>query len=298
MILDTNVKIKPFVKWVGGKTQLLSDIINIIPDNIETYIEPFVGGGAVLSVLFNNPNIKHFYINDLNTELMNCYKVIKDNVDGLIQYLSMYKEQFNACKSEEERSTMYYRLRTEFNMGITLWSNNIVGDIHMAALLIFLNKTGFNGLYRVNKSGKFNVPFNHCKNITLYDKNNLLMWHDYLQQVELSSVSYEKIIPNDIEYNTAFYYLDPPYKPITKTSAFTAYSKENFYDADQEQLKQFCDLLDSKNCKFLQSNSEPGTGYFNTLYKNYTIDHVKARRSINSNGNKRGKIDEILIYNY
>lgn len=281
---------QPFIKWAGGKTQLLDKILPLVPGSIDTYVEPFVGGGAVLSRVLENPDIKNVYINDINFILIAAYRIIKADVNGLMTELDKYMSEFNSYETDDARKKMYNRVRAQFN----ILNINKVASVESTAMFIFLNKTGFNGLYRINKLGKFNVPFGYKKHISLYDRQNLLDWHGALQKCIIYNESYEHIKP-DIDYSKSFWYLDPPYKPVTKTS-FVSYTENRFYDADQESLKKYLDDLNSKGAKVLESNSD--CEYFDELYAGYTITRVPARRSINSNGAGRGPVNEILIRNY
>lgn len=245
---------KPFIKWAGGKTQLLDKILPLVPDNIDTYVEPFVGGGGVLSKILDNPQIKMVYINDLNTSLVITYTAIKNDVTALMQKLDELTAEFNSYGTDEERKEMYYRVRDGFN---NIRNSDALIDI--AALFIFINKTCFNGLYRENKRGRFDTPFNGTKHITLYDRQNLLDWHTALQKCIIYNESYERVNP-DIDYSKSFWYLDPPYK-----NTFTGYNSSGFSDADQEQLKNYVDILTDRGAKVLESNSD--CEYFDRLYE-------------------------------
>ena len=289
--------LKPFIKWVGGKTQLLPDIINNLPDDkseITTYIEPFIGGGSVLLNILNYfPNLNKVIINDFNPILIQAYLEIKNNPKKLMAYLDNLQDIY--YKTEDKQS-LYYKIRNKFNNSSNLSEK--------AYLFIFLNKTCFNGLYRENKSGYFNVPFNNAKRPLFYDKENILNISKYLNKynVQCYNSSYENM-QKYVTRNNTFVYLDPPYRPITKSSAFTAYTKSGFNDDSQRQLKLFCDKIDEKNSFFMLSNSDPKNtdvtdSFFDDLYEDYIILRVKAKRNINSDGEGRGKINEILVKNY
>ena len=291
-------KVKPFLKWAGGKTQLLNDIEAKFPysknDNF-TYVEPFVGSGAVLFWVLNNfPNIKSAIINDVNIDLINSYKTIKTGIDALIIILEKYEQEYHSISENDvEKKEYYYEKRTLFN---TRSSNEII----QTALFIFLNRTCFNGLYRVNKKNGFNVPIGSYKKPMICDKNNLLSVNIALQKVRILSGDFEQTFNNSI--GNVIYYFDPPYKPLSNTSSFNSYAKYDFNDREQKRLKEFCDKLDSYNYNWILSNSDvkgkdPDNYFFDDLFENYQIDRVIARRSINANPDKRGQLTELLITN-
>ena len=291
-------KAKPFVKWLGGKTQLLKEIDKRIPFKITdnfTYVEPFVGGGAVLfHILQKYENVENVVINDLNIDLMNVYNQIKNNVNNLILNLEMLQQlYYNVLNDDVKKSEFYYDKRDMFNKRT---SNNLI----QASLFIFLNKTCFNGLYRVNKKNSFNAPIGSYKKPLICDSKNLLLVEKLLQKVIIKNVDFKDSV-NDLQSKNVFVYLDPPYKPISKTSNFTSYTKKDFEDKNQVELKIFCDELSSKKYKWLLSNSDVNTdktnNFFDKLYEKYKIERVLAKRNINANGKKRGKIQELLINN-
>ena len=268
-------------------------------ETITTYIEPFVGSGALLFwILSNCPNLKKVIINDINKDLINTYKAIKYNVNELINELDNLDSLYKSNSDEEYRKSLYYTIRDEYN---SRDFNNETISIRMAALFIFLNRTCFNGLYRVNSKNLFNVPCGKYANPKICDKENLLNTNILLQNVEMLCGDYSETIDNVNE--TTFIYFDPPYKPISKTSSFNSYSSENFDDAQQIRLKDFCDIITEKKAKFMLSNSDPNFAnnentFFDDLYEKYNIIRVEAKRNINANGNGRGKINEILVTNY
>lgn len=291
---------KPFLKWAGGKTQLINDIEKALPldfkDQKYTYVEPFVGGGAVLFWMLENfPNIERAIINDINGDLTNCYKVIADQPQKLISILEKFQKKFNSFENNDENRKKYYlEQRSIFNAR----SKDVITQ---AALLIFLNKTCFNGLYRVNKSNGFNVPMGDSIKKTICDKENILSVSKVLQRVEILTGDYKETLKCATE-NTLFYF-DPPYKPLSETSSFNTYTKDNFGDNEQIELRDFCKKLDDKNYKWILSNSDvKGKNaldtFFDDIYKEFNIQRVFARRSINANGTKRGKLTELLITNY
>lgn len=293
-------KVKPFVKWAGGKTQLIDKISQIYPKelgkSITKYAEPFVGGGAVLFDILSKFDLEEIYISDINKELINTYNIIKNNADDLIQALFLMQNEF---LSDENRKVYFYEKRKLFNDLIHQNSQKI--NIQKATLFIFLNKTCFNGLFRVNKNGLFNVPIGSYKNQTIYDENNLKNISKMLNKVKITSKCYQKS-ENFIDKNT-FVYLDPPYRPLSKTANFTSYNETIFDDNEQIKLANFFTNLDKKGAKLALSNSDPKNineedDFFDKIYKDYEINQIYASRMINSKGNSRGKITELLITNY
>jgi len=283
---------KPFLKWAGGKTQLISEIQKSLPENLSqfTYIEPFVGSGAVLFWLVQNyPGVKKVVINDINIDLINTYKVIANNPHDLINVLHQYECEFHSKINDVDRKLYYYEKRKIFN-------NKTENTITQSALLIFLNKTCFNGLYRVNKKGEFNVPMGSYKKPTICDSTNILACSKVLRRSEILCGDYQEVL-RFVDDNS-FFYFDPPYKPLTKTSNFNSYSSESFGNNQQIRLAEFCDKISNLNHKFILSNSDTGDNFFDNLYSQYKINRVKAKRSINSSGSKRGEINELLIKNF
>ena len=294
--------VKPFLKWAGGKSQLLNEIKQRYPlsnNHITRYVEPFVGGGAVLFDILNNFNIiKDIYINDINEELINAYRVIKENVNELIDILKLYQSEYTPLNTEK-RKFYYTEKRKRFNE--LKIKKNKKENIEKAALMIFLNKTCFNGLYRVNKSGYFNVPMGSYKNPLICDENNLRAVSRKLQKVTIMCGDYKKLI-NLIDENT-FVYFDPPYKPLTNTANFTSYTENSFDDKKQIELSNFINEIHKKGAKILLSNSDPKNSnpkdnFFDILYSDYKIKRVDATRMINCSGKSRGKIKELLISNF
>lgn len=288
---------KPFVKWVGGKSQLLEEIREKYPSKIEKYCEPFVGGGAVLFDVLSRYQPETVLINDINKELVNTYVQIKYNCTEMIDQLSELQTAYKS-HSLEENKAFFYEKRTRYNE-LKVNGNNDE-NLEKAVLFIFLNKTCFNGLYRVNSKGMFNVPFNNAKNPLLCDKDNLLACSKLLQNVEMQIGDYKECM-NFIDKGT-FVYIDPPYRPITKTSAFTSYSENGFSDKEQIELGRFITEISDKGAYILASNSDPknadkNDNFFDELYSNFEIKRVSASRMINSNAKKRGTINEILITN-
>jgi len=266
----------PIVKWVGGKRQLMLELQKNMPENYNRYFEPFIGGGALFFYL--QPD--NAYISDMNEELINLYQVVRDNVEELITDLQKHnisKEYFmdirNIDRTEEYKN----------------WS-----DIQKASRFIYLNRTCFNGMYRVNSQGQFNVPFGHYKNPRIVDENNLINCSNLFQRTEIKHADFSEILKKVKKGD--FVYFDPPYVPLNETSSFTSYTKDGFDLDMQLNLRDVCDELDSMGVKFLLSNSD--TQFVNELYENYNIKKVFASRQINANADGRGKITEVLVRNY
>lgn len=289
--------VKPFVKWAGGKSQLLNEIRAKYPEKIEKYCEPFVGGGAVLFDVLANCKPKEVLINDINAELMNTYSQIRDNVEKLIEMLSEMQDSFWA-KNDADRKVMYLAKRERFN------DLKINGDerinLEKAALFIFLNKTCFNGLYRVNRKGLFNVPIGSYNNPPICDAENFRLISGLLENVQIKCGDYSRCA-DFIDSNT-FVYIDPPYRPLTATASFTSYSENEFGDKQQIELGKFVDKISAKGARVVVSNSDPknsdeSDSFFDDLYSGYTIVRVSAKRMINSKGSGRGCVNELLICN-
>ncbi len=288
--------IKPFIKWAGGKSQLLNVIRNKYPENIQKYCELFVGGGAVLFDVLANYQPKEILINDINSQLINTYINIRDNVENMIENLSYMQKTFHSMDNDE-RKEYFYIQRNKFNDGI----KNNINDISMAVLFIFLNKTCFNGLYRVNSKGLYNVPVGSYKKPVICDSDNLRTISDLLSDVTIKCGDYSECA-YFIDTDT-FVYIDPPYRPLSKTSSFTSYSKTDFGDDQQIQLYKFIECMSAKGAKILASNSDPkntdeNDSFFDDLYRNFNINRVKASRMINSQGTGRGSLNELLISNF
>ena len=295
------IECKPFIKWVGGKGQLLSEINKLYPGelgkNINKYAEIFLGGGAVLFDILSKYKLDEVYISDKNLELINTYKSIRDNVDILIKSLKEMEEQYIPLNNED-RKIYYYEKREEYN---SLKINSEMNNIEKAILFIFLNKTCFNGLYRVNKKGEFNVPMGAYKKPKICDEENLKNVSLTLRNVKIVYADYresEKFIDDK-----TFVYIDPPYRPLNITSSFTSYTENDFNDKEQIELAEYINVLNKKGAKIVISNSDPKNNdiddnFFDKLYKNYNINRVKATRMLNSNASLRGAINELLITNY
>ena len=295
-----SIEAKPFLKWAGGKGKLLTQLSEHLPKRISeepfTYIEPFVGGGAMLFYILQHfSNIKKVVINDVNEDLISAYKTIRDDVESLIRSLENLETKYYSIDADK-RSEMYYDIREQYN------THHGEGATRVAQL-IFLNKTCFNGLYRVNSKGLFNVPFGRYANPNICNADVLRADSMLLTRanIEICKGDFCEIIKH-IDGLT-FVYMDPPYRPLDATSSFTAYAKGDFNDDDQRKLASFCNTLSEKECLWMQSNSDcsaknPNDTFFEDLYNDYFISRVYASRSINANASKRGKLTELLIKNY
>jgi DNA adenine methylase len=299
--------VKPFLKWAGGKTQLLDAFESRFPHELinhrlSRYVEPFVGGGAVFFAINKKFGFETAHICDSNEELVLAYRVVKTNVDALIDTLRLLETRFFET-APEERSTLFYSIRMDFNnlKEKTDFTHYNSSWIQRTAELIFLNHTCFNGLFRVNSLGWFNVPFGRYKNPRILDERTLYEASATLQNTEISTGDFttcEKFVNSD-----TFVYLDPPYRPLNRTSKFTGYSKTGFSDADQVRLAEFFKIIDQRGAKVMLSNSDPKNedpddSFFDSLYSGYQVDRVPAKRAINCNGERRGDISELIITNY
>jgi DNA adenine methylase len=291
---------KPFLKWAGGKTQLIPEIERSLPSkftkNKFTYIEPFVGSGAILFwVLEKFPNLDKAVINDINHDLINAYKVIASNPKEIISILGVLQNEFHSLENKpEEKKEYYYEKRELYNTR----KEELSGQ---AALFIFLNRTCFNGLYRVNKNNGYNVPMGSYKKPTICDEKNLMAVSNALQRVEIMCGDYELTL-NAATTNSLFYF-DPPYKPLSNTSSFNSYAKDEFGDEEQIRLRNYCKQLEVLGHKWMLSNSDVkgkdlNDNFFDDIYSDFIIKRVKARRSINADPDKRGELNELLITNY
>jgi len=301
-------KAKPILKWAGGKTQLLAQFRDLYPQELKTgeittYVEPFVGGAAVFFDIVQTYPVKKAFLYDINAELILLYKVVQQHVQELIEELAIYASRYQKL-DDEGRKTFYYDTRThlnkqrvqiDFDRFSTAW-------ISRAARIVFLNRTCFNGLFRLNSRGEFNVPHGKYRNPKILDVENLLNVSRILQMTEIRRGDFE--LCEDAVNPQTFVYFDPPYRPISKTASFTAYSKHRFGDEEQIRLAHFFACLDRETgAKLMLSNSDPTNEnpedtFFDDLYRDFRIHRVSAQRMINSNGLKRGPIRELLITNY
>ncbi len=268
---------KPIIKWVGGKRQLIKELKRLMPKKYNRYFEPFIGGGA----LFFELKPTNAFINDYNGELINLYKVIRDDHEKLIEDLCRHKNE----------SDYYYETRA---LDRDMKRFEKLSSIQRASRFLYLNKTGFNGLYRVNSKGEYNVPFGRYQNPTYCEPSNLKACSELFQDTEISNGDFETI--KEKVNKDDFVYFDPPYVPLNATSSFTSYTSKGFDEDMQFRLRELCDYIDSVGAYFMLSNSY--TPYIKELYANYTIHTVKANRSINSKASGRGKIKEVVVTNY
>lgn len=296
----TKTKAKPFLKWAGGKTQLLPTIDYFLPDTFRdeneiTYIEPFVGGGAMLfHMLQKYPNIKRAIINDINPHLINAYNVLRDEPLSLINVLNELQGKFRALKDSERQKEFYLEIRGLFNM-------HEAASVEDAAYMIFLNRTCFNGLYRENSKGGFNVPFGRYSNPTICEEALILSDSELLQTVDILNDDFS--ITADYIQGYTFFYFDPPYRPLDSTSSFNSYVKESFDDDEQVRLRNFYTAISAEGCYAMLSNSDckgrnSEDDFLDRLYENFHIERVYAKRCINANASKRGTLTELLIRNY
>ncbi|MEK6927158.1 MAG: DNA adenine methylase [Nanoarchaeota archaeon] len=267
------------IKWAGGKKQLLEQFEKFFPEKIERYFEPFVGGGSVaIYLLKTHPEIKKIYLSDINKELITVYQIVKDNVEDLIKLLKEYKLKHN--------KEFYYEVRAKGIEKLT--------PLQIATRFIYLNRTCFNGLYRVNSKGQFNVPIGSYKNPTICNEKDLREISNLLKKDEIKHTQFYELVKDANKGD--FVYFDPPYYPINKTSSFTTYTKDVFLEKEQEKLAEVFKELDKRGCKVMLSNSD--TDFIKNLYKGYNINFVKATRMINCDATKRGSINEIVVTNY
>lgn len=302
-MITTTRQARPFLKWAGGKGQLISQIAPYLPPAFKTgrikkYFEPFLGGGALFFWLSEQYDFESAYLYEINPSVNICYQVIQKNLGKLIKELNGLELEYLSA-SEKGREKFYYDKREEFNAFLRRRAQNSI--VRRAALLIFLNKTCFNGLYRVNSQGEFNVPFGRYKNPTICNQDNLYAVSELLQKAEIYCGDFAECIKNaDSE---SFVYFDPPYRPISVTASFTSYSKDAFDDHEQKRLRKVYGDLDKKGAFVMLSNSDPKNNdpddnFFDDLYHEYHIERLNATRLINCNAERRGSITEILVMNY
>jgi len=301
-----DIQANPFVKWAGGKRQIIDEIHNFLPEIIQKknikYVEPFVGGGAVYFSLFKSPNIQEAILIDNNPILIIAYKTIKNNVDKLINNLYFLEQTYKEIAEVEKQSKYYYEIRDQYNDLIKKLDFPIDNSywVKLVAKFIFLNRTCFNGLYRVNSKGEFNVPKGSYKNPNICNSNNLYQVSNALKNTKILYDDFQRA--EEFIDGSSFVYLDPPYRPL-KSSGFTSYTKIDFDDNEQKRLAKFCFRIDKLGGKFLLSNSDPKNSnpddnFFDDLYSDFRIIRINARRNINRNGNERGSVSELLIMNY
>ena len=279
--MNVSSNAKPFLKWVGGKQQLLAQFEAYFPSRFERYVEPFVGGGAVFFYLWNSNRLpEKRLLGDHNEELVNVYRVVRDDVATLITLLGVHQQQHN--------KDYYYQIRQLDRQDIQLTA------VERAARTIYLNKTCYNGLYRVNRKKQFNVPVGRYKNPGILQQDTLEVASVALQNVAIEMQDFREIVsfaePGD------FFYFDPPYDPVSKTASFTSYTAGNFSDADQQALAETFKKLTERGCLCMLSNSY--TPFTLELYQDFRIEIVQARRAVNSDAKRRGNVSEIIVLNY
>ena len=302
--INTKEQAKPFIKWVGGKGQLLQQLEKQLPTDLHeeefTYIEPFVGGGAMLFYMLQNfMNIKKVVINDINRNLTEAYRVIKQEPEGLVYRLKHIEQLYLNITTEDGRKNFYLEMRRRFN-------EEVLSSLDKSAILIFLNRTCFNGLYRENAKGEFNVPFGRYANPTICNAEVIYTDSELLNRfdVQILNGDFKDTAKAIDKTGLTFFYFDPPYRPLSATSSFNSYVKENFNDDSQRELADFCRMLDRKeNVRWMLSNSDcsaknPNDTFFEDIYDGFDIQRVFASRMVNANASKRGKLTELLIRNY
>ena len=294
---------RPFLKWAGGKRQLISEIEARLPSDIDecsSYVEPFIGGGAVLFHLLESRRFDEVHISDLNPELVLCYRTLQEDADEVIKHLSKMIESYPS--EQEDRKESYYAIREDWNSDVgKIPSLSKTRMAKRTAQTLFLNKTCFNGLFRVNRKGEFNVPIGSYVNPSFPASEDLLEVQKALQGITIHEAPFEEC--ESWVSKDSFVYFDPPYRPLSDTANFVSYAKGDFNDQDQERLATLFRELDQKGAKVLLSNSDPKNtvpedDFFDDLYSGFTIDRVEANRAINSNPDRRGAITELLIRNY
>jgi DNA adenine methylase len=300
ILKDCRLKAKPFLKWAGGKGQLLPQIEGYLPQalkagNIKRYVEPFVGSGALFFYVAQRYAVDEFIIADVNPELVMAYRVIQQDVAALIALLEGIQSYYWGL-SDTARKEYFYEARSRFNLQRNKIDFNRYSQawIDRTAQLLFLNRTCFNGLFRVNRKGEFNVPMGRYKNPRICDAQNLKAVSGLLQQTKILQGDFEAC-ENLIDKNS-FVYFDPPYRPVSETANFTSYARQGFGDNEQLRLRDFFQRLDKKGAKLMLSNSD--SKFFDMAYQDYVVSRINAKRNINSNKSKRGVVKEVLIRNY
>lgn len=297
--LKDKVSVKPIVKWAGGKYKLSETIISealehISIDSFNAYVDPFIGGGGMFFSLTNKYDFNKKVISDINPQLINMYKQVQNNHEELIKELSIIEDAFNELLSDELKKDFYLNLRKEFNEGI----ENEKESLNQAVLFIALNKLGFNGLYRVNRKGLFNVPFGQKKKANLFDKDNITAMSELLKDTEILVSDYKNM--GTYAGQDTLYYFDSPYRPLPNSPSFTSYAKSSFNDESQEELAATCKMIFDKGSSFILSNSDPkqideNDNFFDDLYSDFIIKRINARRAIGATAARRGLVSEILV---
>ena len=306
-VKSDQLQAKPFLKWAGGKRQLLAQLESHFPaqlfnGEISCYVEPFVGSGALFFKVFQTFPIRECFLADVNPELILVYKTLQEDVSGLVSELRSIEECYLNLDLEQ-RKEYYYQVREDYNrQRASIQFRDFEANwILRAAHMLFLNRTGYNGLFRLNSEGAFNVPFGRYANPRILDEENLYGVAELLQNVIIHYGDFEETA--EMVNNHTLVYFDPPYRPLSTTAHFTSYSKERFDDAQQLRLADYYRFLDAKGAKLMLSNSDPHNvdpedDFFEDIYRGFRIERLKARRNINRKADKRGQISEILILNY
>jgi len=293
---------RPFLKWAGGKRQMIPAIEERLPEDLadfDTYVEPFIGGGALMFHLLEKYDFDDVHISDVNPELTLCYRMIRDEADLVNTHLRELSEEYP--RDEEGQAGIFFGTRDSWNRNVGSETLSLEDSAIRVARTIFLNKTCFNGLFRVNKRGLFNVPPNYSEAPSFPSHMDLLEVQDALEGAEIHTCSYEE--SEGWATHSSFFYLDPPYRPLPGTPSFVSYTKGSFNDDDQRGVARFCNDIDAKGASLLLSNSDPTNSdpsdrFFDDLFEGFRVERVDASRSINSKGDSRGKIREILVSNY
>lgn len=291
---------KPILKWAGGKSALLDEIIKRLPTYVHErdfcLVEPFVGGGAVsFWALSNLPHLKKLIINDYNADLINLYQIIRDKPMAFIHEMQNIQLEYDGLLTLEMKKPFYYQIRDKFNQ-------RLQSDIKQASLFVFLNKAGFNGLYRVNKNNQFNVPIGSYKKPKFIDEKHILQLSQKLQNVVILQGDFEQTFNHIANDMPCVFYIDPPYRPISETASFTAYANNEFNDDEQKRLAQFCKKIHQMGYQFLLSNSDPknhdlNDDFFDELYQEFVIERVYVNRAISASSDSRKQVSELMIYN-
>lgn len=293
------------IKWAGGKSKLAPVIEEKILENIEeitaydTYVEPFLGGGSFFFYMIQKYKFKNVVLADINKELINLYRVVQNKPQELLSMAEELQNLYNSLENLEEKSLFFYKIREAYNLSIVQQEREEL-DVEQAVWFLFLNKIGFNGLYRVNSKGLYNVPFGKREVANLFKKENILGVSKLLKEVKILNCTYEETM--EFAANKTLFYFDPPYRPLSDSASFTSYAKSSFNDSSQIALAEFCKEIDRRGAKFALSNSDPknsdpNDGFFDELYEPFQINRISAHRMIGAKSTSRGKVSEILVVN-
>ena len=302
--MTTNDTYGAVIKWAGGKSKLAPVIEeqilqNLTMESIDTYVEPFLGGGSFFFYMTQKYNFKNIIISDINAELINLYKVIQQQPKSLIDGAQKIQDTYNDLNNLEQKADFFYDIRTKYNNSI-ISDKQLQLDITQAVYFLFLNKVGFNGLYRVNSKGLYNVPFGKREKAVLFKESNILGVSELLKDVQILNCDYDETI--EFASKNSLFYFDAPYRPLSDSSSFTSYAKSDFNDDSQVKLAEYCQTIHKLGAKFALSNSDPKNhdledNFFDDLYSGFTINRIYARRMIGAKTVSRGKVSEILVTN-